>query len=341
MEPYSFAYLDDIVIATPTFDEHLTWLKKVLDKITAAGLMINPDKCEFCKSQVRYLGFIVQRDGLTVDPEKTRPVLEYPIPTNIRQVRRFLGMSSWYRRFIPQFATLSEPLTRLLKKGKRWEWGNDQDRAFQRIHEHLVTAPTLASPYFELPFVLQTDAISVGLGAVLTQNVEGTERVIAFASRALSDPEKKYSVTEQECLAVVWAIQKFRPYLEGYRFTVVTDHSSLRWLHNLKNPTGRLARWALELLEYDYTIEHRKGALYHVPDALSQMYESNTEVAINAVLDTVDVEKTSDEWYRKRIREVTTNPKRYAHWKIVDGQLYYLRPKLVISEIVEDLDRWN
>jgi len=141
-------------------------------------------------------------------------------------------MSSWYRRFIPQFATLSEPLTRLLKKCKRWEWGDDQDRAFQRIREHLVTVSTLACPDFELPFVLQTDASLVGLEAVLTQNVEGTERVIAFASRALSDPEKKYSATEQECLAVVWAIQKFRPYQEGYRFTVVTDHSSLRWLQN-------------------------------------------------------------------------------------------------------------
>jgi len=175
-----------------------------------------------------YLGFIVQGEGLTVDPEKTQPILEYPAPRNIKQLRRFLGMSSWYRRFIPQFATLSEPLTRLMKKGKRWEWGDEQVRAFEQIREHSVTAPTLAYPNFELPFTLQTDASSVGLGAVLTQTIEGEERVIAFASRALTDPEKRYSVTEQECLAVIWAIQKFRPYLEGYKFTMITDHSSLR-----------------------------------------------------------------------------------------------------------------
>lgn len=169
-------------------------------------------------------------------------------------------MSSWYRRFIPQFASISEPLTRLLRKNQRWEWGSEQRDAFEQIRAHLVSAPTLSCPDFSVPFVLQTDASSVGIGAVLIQNISDEEHVIAFASRALSEPEKKYSVTEQECLAVVWAIQKFRPYLEGYRFTVVTDHSSLRWLHHLRNPTGRLARWALELLEYDYEVVRRKGA---------------------------------------------------------------------------------
>ncbi|XP_029169373.1 uncharacterized protein LOC114939266 [Nylanderia fulva] len=247
-------------------------------------------------------------------------------------------MSSWYRRFIPQFATLSEPITRLLKKGRRWEWGDDQDRAFQEIRDHLVTAPTLACPNFEIPFVLQTDASSVGLGAVLTQTIDGEERVIAFASRALADLETRYTVTEQECLAVVWAIKKFRPYLEGYRFTVVTDHSSLRWLHNLKNPTGKLARWALELLEYDYEVIHRKGALHHVPDALSRMYEGentdmipyteHTNALVNAAIETIDVENITDEWYRKRLREVIETPNKFTQWKVLDGRLYRLCTKL-------------
>lgn len=117
--------------------------------------------------------------------------------------------------------------------------------------------------------MLQTDASSVGLGAVLTQTIANKKKVIAFASRALSDTKKRYSVSKQECLAIVWVIQKFRSYLEDYRFTVITDHNSLRWLHNLKKPTGRLARWTLELLEYDYEVIHKKGALHHVPDAFS------------------------------------------------------------------------
>ena len=344
MEPHAFAYLDDIVIVTPTFEEHLVWLERVLNKISSAGLTINPEKCEFCRSQVRYLGFIVQRDGLTVDPEKARPILEYPAPTNLKQLRRLLGMSSWYRRFIPQFATVSEPLTRLLKKGKRWEWGEDQCRAFEKIRSCLISAPTLSCPDFKVPFVVQTDASSVGIGAVLTQNINGVENIIAFASRALSDPEKKYSVTEQECLAVVWAIKKFRPYLEGYKFTVITDHSSLRWLHNLKNPTGRLARWALELLEYDYEIVHRKGALHHVPDALSRMYEGDTEVPMTETMVVLPADyaaNTNDQWYRARFDDIANGQRRYTDWKIVDGQLYYLRPRAIISEIVEDLDRWK
>lgn len=341
MEPHAFAYLDDIVVVTSTFEEHLVWLERVLNRISAAGLAINPEKCKFCRSQVRYLGFVVQRDGLTVDPEKTRPIMEYPSPTNLKQLRRFLGMSSWYRRFIPQFATVSEPLTRLLKKGKRWGWGEDQCRAFEQIRAHLVAAPTLSCPDFSVPFIVQTDASSVGIGAVLTQNINDTEHIIAFASRALSDPEKKYSVTEQECLAVVWAIKKFRPYLEGYRFTVITDHSSLRWLHNLKNPTGRLARLALELLEYDYEIVHRKGALHHVPDALSRAYEGDTEVTAVAVAQIDPLANTTDVWYRKRFREVLDGHKRFTDWRIVDGQLYHLRPKPVVSEVVEDLDRWK
>ncbi|XP_011859141.1 PREDICTED: uncharacterized protein LOC105556658 [Vollenhovia emeryi] len=190
MEPYAFAYLDDIVVATPTFEEHLSWLK-VLDRITAAGLAINPEKCEFCRPQVKYLGFLVQRDGLTVDPEKTQPILEYPRPTNIKQLRRFLGMASWYRKFIPQFVSVTEPLTRLLKKSRRWEWEHDQDSAFEKIRSLLMSPPILARPDFTLPFVLQTDASSVGIGAVLAQTTDDVEHVIAYASRALTETERR------------------------------------------------------------------------------------------------------------------------------------------------------
>ncbi|XP_025269887.1 uncharacterized protein LOC105256474 [Camponotus floridanus] len=224
--------------------DHIEAIYAEVDKMLAAGI-IEPSKSEW-SSPIQ--------EGLKVDPDKTAPIVEYPPPKNIKQLRRFIGMASLYRRFIPQCATRLEPLTRFLRKNFSWEWGDEQKSAFESIKSCITSPPTLSCPNFELPFTLQTDASSVGLGAVLTQESEGVEHVIAFASRALSEAEKEYSTTEQECLAVVWSIKKFRPYLEGYNFKVITDHSSLRWLHNLKNPTGRLARWALELLEYDYTI---------------------------------------------------------------------------------------
>ena len=134
----------------------------------------------------------------------------------------------------------------------------------------MTSAPILTCPDFSQPFELETDASDTGLGAVLNQTINGTNHVIAYASRNLNSAETRYSASEKECLAVVWAIRKFRPYLEGYSFKVITDHMALKWLHNLKNPTGRLARWALELLEFDYEVVYRKGSSNLVPDALSR-----------------------------------------------------------------------
>lgn len=332
--PHVFVYLDDIIIVTKTFDEHLHWLGKVLDKLNGAGLVINQKKSKFCCPQVKYLGFVVDSNGLRIDSDKTAAVLEFPVPKTVKQLRRFLGMASWYRRFIPDFATIAEPLTRLTKKNQSWDWGDAQQDALDALKKHLTSAPTLACPDFSLPYTLQTDASGVGLGAVLTQNIDGQERVIAYASRTLSDPEKKYSVTEQECLAVVWSISKFRCYLEGYTFTVITDHSSLRWLHNLKDPTGRLARWALGLMEYDFKIVHRKGALHHVPDALSR-------APMEAVIAIIERRDTKDKWYLRRYRDVERAPDKFPLWQIVEGLLYHhKRSNFAEAEFV-DLDAWK
>ena len=224
MEPHAFAYLDDIIV-TETFGEHLKWLSKVLQKIKAAGLEINRDKCEFCCPQVHYLGFLVNENGLQTDPDKIDPIIKYPVPSNVKDLRRCLGLASWYRQFLPNYATLASPLTVLLKKKQHWIWEEEQQFAFQEIKRCLSETPVLACPNFEIPFVLQTDASNTGLDAVLTQNVDGKGYVISYASRTLSEAESKYSTTEKECLAIVWSIQNYRPYLEGYKFTVIADHS--------------------------------------------------------------------------------------------------------------------
>ncbi|KAH0819461.1 hypothetical protein GEV33_003330 [Tenebrio molitor] len=203
---------------------------------------MNRKKCEFLKDELRYLGHIVDSRGVRTDPSKIECMLNYPRPTSVKELRRFVGLISWYRKFVRNFSTIVYPLTRLTRKNQRFCWSPEADQAFLDIKNCLVTAPILASPDFSLPFVLQYG-----------------EKVIAYASRALSPLECKYSATELECLAVLYVIAKFRPYLEGIKFTVVTDHSSLLWLHKLQNPSGRLVRWSLRLQGYSFDIVHRKA----------------------------------------------------------------------------------
>ena len=191
---------------------------------------------------MKYLGYMVNENGLLVDPEKISPILEYPVPRNMEELRRFLAMASWYRRFIPNCSTIVAPLNPLLRKKQPWIWSDKQSSAFYQIRNCLINAPILSCPNFNIPLELRTDASASGLDAVLTQQVVGIEHVISYASRPLVSAEKNYTTTELECLAITWSIKKYHEYLEGYHFTVLTDHASLKWLHNLKNPTGRLAR---------------------------------------------------------------------------------------------------
>ena len=299
MAPYCYAYLDDIIIATETFEEHLYWLKRVFDRLTEAGLILNQKKCEFCRAEVKYLGFVVNSKGLQVDPDKIAPIKDYPAPNNIRQIRRWIGMTSWYLKFILDYATRMAPVTALLKKGRKWDWGPEQQHSFEIIKEMLISAPILIRPDFEKPFEIHCDASTVGLGAILTQKVDRLDHVIAYASRTLTDPERNYYTTELECLAVIWAMEKFRQYVEGQEVTVITDHAAPTWLNNLKNPTGRLARWALRLLAHNIKIVHRKGAEHHVPDALSRMYEdvSNDIEALSNLNEEVSCKNNFNNWF--------------------------------------------
>ena len=237
MAPFAFAYLDDIIIATDTFDSHLYWLNKVIDKLLAAGLIINLDKSYFCKPEVKYLGFIVNSEGLQVDNDKIAAILDYPAPKNVTQVKRLVGMLAWYQKFLPNYSTVIGPINNLLKKNVKFEWGQAQQTAFDKVKGLLTSSPTLIRPNFRLPFYLHTDASQIGLGAMLTQIVDGTEHPIAYASRSLSKAERNYATTELECLSAIWALEKFRPYLEGQDITLITDHSSLKWLQNIKNPS--------------------------------------------------------------------------------------------------------
>lgn len=237
---YVYAYQDDITVVTKTFGKHLYWIGRVREKLEKAGLHVEFRKCQFGKESVKYLGFIVDGKGLRIDNDRIDPIIKYPAPRTIKQLKRFIGMASWYRKFVPNFAMIVEPLTQLQRKAIKWHWGNEEQEAFIYIKECLANDPSLASPDFEMPFELQTDASNTGLGAVLSQVQEEDEAVIAYASCTMTDAERNYTTTEQECLAVIFGIRKFREYLENFMFTIITNHSSLQWLVKMKNPSGRL-----------------------------------------------------------------------------------------------------
>lgn len=315
LEPYVFVYLDDIIIITDTFEKHVEVLREVFKRLKAANLTVSKSKCHFCRPELLYLGYVVDSQGLRMDPAKVQAILNIPVPKCVSEVRRILGLASWYRRFVPNFADVTAPLTELLKKNHSFKWTNACDDALNKLKECLISAPVLSCPDFSRQFTIQCDASGYGIGAVLTQQQEDGEKVICYMSRSLTRLERNYTTTERECLAVLWAIEKLRPYIEGSHFSVITDHASLLWLDRLNSPSGRLARWAIRLQQYDYTIIHRKGKENVVPDALSRTVP---------VIDSVDISQchSSDPWYAKLLGKVSRSPHRFPSWRILEGKLF-------------------
>uniref|UniRef100_A0A1Y1L0V4 RNA-directed DNA polymerase n=1 Tax=Photinus pyralis TaxID=7054 RepID=A0A1Y1L0V4_PHOPY len=337
LEPYVFVYLDDIVVVTQDFDKHLSTLKEVFYRLNSAGLTVSKEKCALCKSQLKYLGYIVNVNGLHVDNDKVEAILNLPIPKGIKDLRRILGMISWYRRFLPNFAHLTAPLTRLTGKNIKFIWSDECNEAFRQIKELLISAPVLSCPDFTLPFIIQCDASGFGLGAVLTQPHSEGERIVAFISRSLNKNERNYSATERECLAVLWSIERFRPYIEGARFTVVTDHHSLIWLSNLKDPRGRLSRWAVAMQQYDFEIIHRKGREHVVPDCLSRAVP---------VVDFVhnishNPNNASDKWFDSLRESIVLQPQKYPNWRVQDNKVYKYIPGKYSDLQEPEIDYWK
>eukprot|EP00731_Ephydatia_muelleri_P004975 Em0002g1151a len=263
-------YLDDIIIFSRSVETHVKQLKEVLERLKIAGLKIRPKKCHLLQTSVQYLGHVISAEGIRTDPQKVACVSNWPVPRTSKELQSFLGLASYYRRFVKDFAHIASPLHALTEKGREWVWSKECNDAFFDLKKRLVSSPILTLPDFSLPFVLDTDANGDGLGAVLAQNVDGVERVVAYASRALSRTENKYCATRREMLALVWAARHFRPYLYGRKFTLRTDHHCLQWLHNFKEPEGQVARWLEVLSEYDYTVIHRVGKQHTNADALSR-----------------------------------------------------------------------
>ena len=265
-------YIDDVIVFGSSMEEHNERLAIVLQKLADANLGLNLGKCAFAKTQVRYLGHLIGGGEIKADPDKVAAVERFPQPTNATQVRSFLGLASYYRRFVKDFASVTKPLTDLTKtKGApRFEWNRQAEEAFQAIKTALINAPCLTCLDQTAPLVLQVDASQVGLGAVLCSEVNGEERPIAFASRQLKPSEQKYSAIQKEALALLWGLQHFHYWVFGTQVTLITDHCPLSYLRSMAPKSQLLSRWLLILQCYTFTIRHRPGKANANADALSR-----------------------------------------------------------------------
>jgi hypothetical protein len=235
-----FYYVDDIILISETFDQHMELLTNACRKLRQAGLTINLEKSTFCRSSLKFLGYVVDRRGLRTDSDKVKSIVDYPVPTTQKELRRFLGIVTYYRRFLNNYSTVCAPLTNLtkkLKKGTPFVFTPEAHKAFKQVKELLISAPILSVPKFDRPFIISSDASDVGLGCALSQvDDEGREHAIAYASRTLSSSERNHSTTEKELNGLLFALEKFKGYIEGspFRTKAYTDHSSLKWLVSLK-----------------------------------------------------------------------------------------------------------
>ena len=265
-------FIDDVLVFGKDLLDHKQKLGVVFDRLRQANLKLKPEKCSLFQEEVVYLGHIVNKYGIGTDPSKIRAVKEWKTPTCLKEVRSFLGLCSYYRSFVKDFAHHAAPLHNLLRKDVRFVWNPECQIAFDYLKDQLIHSPILQYPDVHREFILDVDASKFAIGAVLSQKFEDGEKPVAYASRTLTKAERNYTVTRRELLSVVEFTNYFRQYLLGKPFLVRTDHGSLRWLTNFKDPEGQLARWIERLSEFNFRLEYRPGSKHKNADALSRSW---------------------------------------------------------------------
>ena len=268
-----FVYLDDIVVYGDNLQTHNARLVEVFERLRKHNLKLQPNKCNFLRKEVTYLGHIISETGIKPDPEKIAAVLQFPVPKDQKRLQSFLGLASYYRRFIKDFSKVAKPLYNLLKKEATFDFSPICHESFNELKEKLTTPPILQYPDFEKEFILTTDASQQAVGAVLSQGVVGKDLPIAYASRTLNKAECNYSTIERELLGIVFGVTHFRPYLFGRKFKIFTDHRPLVYLFSVSNPSSRLMRFRLKLEEFEYEIQYKPGKQNTNADALSRMFK--------------------------------------------------------------------
>ena len=272
-----YCYLDDIILFSKSIEDHFALLEQVLVKLKEAGLKISLRKCRFFMHELDFLGHKVSPSGIKMQENKIRAILDYPVPNNVKAVRKFLGIIGYYRAFVRNYATIAHPLTSLLKANVEFHWGVKQEKAFQDLKDRLIRRPILSYPNFEKDFFVACDASDVGLGAVLLQREQNKLMPLSFASRVLTPAERNYSVTERELLAVVWAMRKFRHTILGFPVHVITDHLPVVDLFKKQTfvQNSKFNRWFLSVLEYNPQFKYLPGRYNTIADSLSRVFEED------------------------------------------------------------------
>ncbi|XP_011861043.1 PREDICTED: uncharacterized protein K02A2.6-like [Vollenhovia emeryi] len=337
----AFPYLDDIIIPSKTIAEGMVRLRQVLDALRRHHLTLKLEKCFFFTRSIEYLGREISEHGVRPGRRKIEAVLDMEAPKSVKQVRQFLGLAGYFRRFVENFATIVEPLTRLTKKNSHWEWKNEHERAFDTIKTKLTTRPVLAIFNPEIPAEVHTDASAIGIGAILLQRVDGGMAVVAYYSRHTTVDQRCYHSYELETMAVVFAMRHFRVYLLGTKFKVVTDCNALRTTFAKRDLLPRIGRWWLEVQEYTFEIEHRAGTRMAHVDALSRN-------PIQVSLEVLQVDITEGDWVLaaqlqddqiSRIRTILLDKKRTNETKHYFKE-YLLKDDKVYRRLDDHTQAW-
>lgn len=337
-------YMDDAIIPSSTYEEGIEKLKIFLNVARDYGLEIRKNKCQFLKTRVEFLGYIIEDEKIQPSEEKTLAIKKFKQPMTCKQLQSFLGLTGYFRKFIPSYSAIAKPLSDLLRKSIPFEFGAKQQQSFLKLKELLTSFPVLHIYQRSAPTELHTDASMHGYGACLMQRSNDDSKVhpIYYYSKKTTPAEEKYTSYELEVLAVISAVKKFRIYLLGNKFKIITDCAAFQKTMQKKDLTTRVARWALLLEEYDYTIEHRKGTRLSHVDALSR-YPVDVMVISeeDGVLKRIQMSQDKDDRIQaiKKVLESEENYEGYFEkngiiFRYEDGNELLVVPKAMYNEII-------
>ncbi|GBG77921.1 hypothetical protein CBR_g25852 [Chara braunii] len=327
LDKFVVAYLDDILVFSKTLQEHQGHLRQVLEKLREANFKINPKKCEWDKTQVLYLGHVLDEDGIKPEDSKIAAIRDWSTPRTLRELRSFLGLANYHKKFVRNFSTIAAPLRRLLKKEAIWQWDKDCVSALKRLKRALIEYPVLKVADPSLPFVVTTDASQYGIGTVLQQDDDNGYRPVEFMSARMPSEKVAISTYERELYALRQAFEHWKHYLLGRHFKVYSDHEILRWLKTRAKMTPKLTRWAAKIDQYDFELKPVKGKYNVVADALSRRSDY-----VGAIVNYLDIGRdlqekvkqayAQDPIYSDLLKRVREAPKTEPYYRTTDGLLF-------------------